>query len=171
MERRLGAKGRLVVSQAVRPRCRQLGLETGQPQVADDQTQVAGNRFDVRLPDVAEPSQDGRHGPENAVGVGAVRPQLLEPVFVEEHRGQVRLRIEVHGHHRVTELGVHPGEVIDQRGLADPPLVVEEGDRLHRALQMVASTWEGSNVNFASGLPFFRRASCARITPRPNALT
>jgi len=36
---------------------------------------------------------------------------------------------------------------------------------------MVASTWEGSNVNLASGWPFLRSASCARMTPRPNALT
>ena len=44
---------------------------------------------------------------------------------------------------------------------------VEEGDRLHRALRIVANTWEVSNVNSASGFPFLFNASCARMTPRP----
>ena len=100
-----------------------------------------------------------------------IGPQLLEPVFTQKHGAQVRLGIKVHSNYGDAEVRVHPRKVVDQRCLADTPLVIEESDCSHGFLRMVASTWEGSKANSASGFPFLLKASCARMTPRPNALT
>ena len=67
----------------------------------------------------------------------AVGPQLLQPIFAQEHRGQVGLGVEIGGNHRYAKLRVHPSEVVPQGGLAYPSLVVEERYRGHGFLRML----------------------------------
>ena len=97
----------------------------------------------------------------------AVGPQFLQPFLIQEHRGQIGLRIKVSDHHRGAKIGE---EVVPQCGFADSSLVVEECDGSHGFLAMV-DTCDGSNVKLASVLPLRRSASCARITPRPKWFT
>ena len=41
-------------------------------------------------------------------------PQLLEQTLIEERRGQISLGIEIGGQYVESQLGQHPGEVVDQ---------------------------------------------------------
>jgi len=67
------------------------------------------------------------------MGVRALGPEGLEAIRVQEHPAGVRLGVQVGGDDVETEIRVHPGQVIDQRGLAGARLVVEERDGLHGA--------------------------------------
>ena len=118
------------------------------------------------------PRMTGARGTEDRARVIAVRPNIEQPLLGQEHRAEVGLRVHVHDDHRGAEFRVHPREMVDQRGLADAAPAVEEGDRLHCFPGTVATTRVGSwSSNRASGLPFCRNASCARMTPRPKRLT
>ena len=72
------------------------------------------------------------------------RGTRFQPILFEETSSQVRLRIQVEGNDTLTHLGEHPGQMIDQRGLADATLVVEKrNDRnAHGFLRTIASTAE-----------------------------
>ena len=74
MEGRFDPKRRLVASHAVRPCRRKPCLEPGQPEVADDQTEVVRDPLDVRRPDVTESSKDRRNRSQDACGMIAVGP-------------------------------------------------------------------------------------------------
>ena len=113
-----------------------------QGQIAGHEGQRRSGRLHRRRSNVARASQQ-RH--ERAVDrvSGRIRgQQVLHLVLVEEHAGEVRLRVEVRGHHGHPEIGVHPGQVVDDGRLADALLVVEESDRGHRADLTVTSTRE-----------------------------
>gem|GEM_PF-6826400 len=74
---------------------------------------------------------------------------------------------EIHGKDALPELSAHPRQVIDKGGRPDACRAVEERDRFHVRLRMIASTNPESKRNSAGGLPFRSRASCARSTPLP----
>ena len=95
----------------------------------------------------------------------AVGPKLLESILVEEHRRQIRLRVQVRGDDGNPDLGIHPGKVIHQCGRADASLVVEERDRRHRAGLTVTSTRSWSTLNSGVGLPFSVRVRNASGIP------
>ncbi len=171
MKRGLGSESRLVAAHAVGPCGGEFGFESSQTQVADQQAEVFKDYLYVRVVDVTETAKNRGDRSQDTFRMISIGPQLLESVVAQEHGAQVCLRVEIRGDHRNTEVGVHPGEVVDQGRFADPSLVVEESDGFHGFLRMVASTLAGSKVNSASGFPFFSRASCARMTPRPKWLT
>ena len=173
VESRLGPKCRLVPIHAVRPCGGQPGFETRESEVPDQQPEIEGHFFDVRFGEVADAPQYGRHGTENAAVVVAFGPKVQQPILGQEHGTEVGLRVEVRSYDRCAEFRVHPGQVVDESGLADAALVVEKGDGFHVVLDgMIASTFAGSaSSNAGGGLPFCERASWARMTPRPKRFT
>ncbi len=126
--------------EAVRPLAGELVLGRGQGQVAGDQTQAWADLLHMGVSHVTGPVQERHQRLVDRPSRPSVGPELLDTVLLQEHAGQVGLRIEVGGDHRDPLIGIHPGQVIDQRGLSDPSLVVEEGDRLHRAGLRIAIT-------------------------------
>jgi hypothetical protein len=47
-------------------------------------------------------------------GAAVARPQIFDLFLVQKGRGQIGLRIEIGGHHPVSEFSQHPRDVVDQ---------------------------------------------------------
>jgi hypothetical protein len=95
--------------------------------------------------DITDAANDRPQGTEYRIRVLACRPQRLETLLREEHACQVCLRVEVDNEHSLAAICNHGGDVVDERCFADAALVVEERDRLHVRLLIVARTYPASN--------------------------
>ena len=58
---------------------------------------------------------DGAIGRACSIGF----PPGFKRVLIKECAGQVGLGVKIDGHHALAHLGQHPGQVVDERGLAD----------------------------------------------------
>lgn len=96
-----------------------------------NQAQCRLQSLDDRLQDVALAGHQRAQTVADGARLTVVAPQRHQPVFVQEHRSQVRLRVQIGHQHLQAMVGIHPRQVVDQRGLADAALVVEERDGLH----------------------------------------
>ncbi|MDW8478608.1 MAG: hypothetical protein RML12_00335 [Xanthomonadales bacterium] len=128
----------LVAVVAPRPRIGQLVLEGGEREIADDEVQARTDALHIGRLHVAQPAEDRPQGAENRSRMIPVRPELLQLGLVEEHAGEIGLRIQIGRQYRRAALGQHPRQVIHQRRLPDTALVVEEGERSHVRLWITA---------------------------------
>ena len=158
----------LVAVQALGPLAGELVLGLRQGKVAGHEAQRGRGCLRLLRGDVTRAPQQRHERPVDRAAGRIGGPQLLHLVLVEEHAGEVRLRIEVRRHDAHAEVGVHPGQVIDDRRLADAALVVEERDCGHRADLTVTRTREWSGSNSGSGLPLASSACRARAMPMPK---
>ncbi|EKD38525.1 MAG: hypothetical protein ACD_75C00704G0003 [uncultured bacterium] len=127
---------------------------------------MAADHRHTWLGNVAGAAEDGANGPIYGIGMLIVAPQAFQTVLVEEHGGEVGLRIEVDGKRFDAMVCKHPCQMIDQRGLAHPTLIVEKGNRFQIDLPNILTNTEcSSNSNSAGGLPFCARSACALCTP------
>jgi hypothetical protein len=78
------------------------------------------------------------------------------------------LWVQIHGQYPVTKALQHVSQVVRERGLADPPLVVEERHRDHVALLSVTDHEVASTRNWAGALPFASREDSMSAIPRPT---
>src|SRR5262245_16585968 len=145
------SKSPLLAVETFGPVLGQLVLEARELQVTADEAELvpAGvGLLDMRIGNVADAADERLDGSINGGGGAYIFiPERLEPVFVEKRCRQIRLGIEVAGQDAHAQVGIHPGEMVNQGGLANPSLVVEESDHrrphgrfLTRARMCVSST-------------------------------
>jgi len=79
----------------------------------------------VRCPDIAGAFKQRRDGAKNGLGMITLGPQRYQTVFIQKHRRQISLRIQVGRDYVDAEIRIHPGKMVRQRGLSHPALVVE----------------------------------------------
>lgn len=154
--------------EGVAPRRAELLLGAGQAEIAGDEVEAGVDVHDMGVDDVALHFEQRRQRPvDGLASVGL--PQRLDGIIGEERRRQVGLRVEVDDEDAGTELTEHPRHVIGERRLADPTLVVEEGDdRRHRSSSNRTSTAVGLTTNPGAGLPLAPMARRATSMPAPK---
>src|SRR5262249_24465386 len=75
-----------------------------------------------------------------------VRPEFFQAVFIKKGGRQVGLWIKVGSDNPYPEVGIHPREVVDERGFSDSAFMVKECDDrcTHDHCLMMHSSWSDS---------------------------
>src|SRR3990167_9352569 len=124
----------------------------------------------MRITYVSHTPQQRLDTPKNRLGVVAIGPELFETVFFQEGCAKVCLRVEVCRNNPHAKVGIHPGQVVDERRLSYSALVVKESDNscVHCLLLITTSTWVSSTTNSRAGLLFFASSWRAIAMPNPK---
>src|SRR5579883_1534176 len=92
------------------------------------------------------------------LGIRIVSPQGFQTSFTEESCTQICLGIEISRHDPYPKIGVHPCQVINQRGFAYAAFVIEKCDYWNcheRLLKVTSILYKVDASNSGGGLPFF----------------
>src|SRR5574343_253615 len=94
----------------------------------------------MRMGNIPNPSEYRPDCAIDRIRMLIVRPEVFQTIFVQKHRREVGLGVQVNSQGLDAMVGKHPGQVVNERGFSNPSLVIEESDGLHAGLRKILTS-------------------------------